>query len=748
MDSNLEEIPITSQKHDPAWKHCQMFKNGDKVQLMCLYCGKVFKGGGIHRIKEHLAGQKGNASTCLHVPSDVKMLMQESLDGVVVRKKKKQKIAEEISNLNPCGSEIDVFVRDELGGNLGVEVVEVLNLVEPCLDLCVSRGEGTVSKGGTRRKRGRQKGVTLDNRAVLGPKRANEHVHMAIGRFLYDIGASLDAVNSAYFQPMVDAIASGGSKVGMPSCHDLRGWILKNTVEEVKGDIDRHVAVWARTGCSILVDQWDTLMGRILLSFLVYSPEGVVFLKSTDASEFRNSPDALYELLKQVVEDVGVGHVLQVITRMEEQYIVMGRRLMDTFPTLYWAPCAAHCLDLILEDFSKLEWINTVIQQARSMTRFIYNHSMVLNMMRRYTCGNDIVEIGITRFSANFATLKRILDLKQALQTMVTSQEWMDCPYSQKPGGLEMLDLLLSSQSFWSSCELITRLTNSLLRLLRIVISNKKPAMGYVYAGFYRAKEAIKKELVKSKDYIVYWNIIDHWWDQQNYVPFHTAGFFLNPKFFYSIEGGVPNEITSGMFECIEKLVPDVKIRDKITKEMNSYKTAAGDFGRKMAVRARDVLLPAEWWSTYGGSCPDLMRLAIRILSQTCSSIGYKQNQIPVEQIYDTKNFLERQRLNDVVYVQYNLRLKQMVCKSEEDDSMDPISFDRSNILEDWVKEKDLSSEDYADSNWMALVPTSADRSPLGPSRDEAEEFYAGFDDYEILNRVKYSDEQSAEENH
>ena len=57
-------------------------------------------------------------------------------------------------------------------------------------------------------------------------------LHMAIGRFLYDIGASLDAVNSAYFQPMVEAIALGGSEVVLPSCHDLRGWVLKNSVEE------------------------------------------------------------------------------------------------------------------------------------------------------------------------------------------------------------------------------------------------------------------------------------------------------------------------------------------------------------------------------------------------------------------------------------------------------------------------------------------------------------------------------------
>lgn len=91
MGSNLEPVAVTSQKHDPAWKHCEMFKNGDRVQLKCIYCGKIFKGGGIHRIKEHLAGQKGNASTCLRVQPDVRLLMQDSLNGVVMKKRKKTK---------------------------------------------------------------------------------------------------------------------------------------------------------------------------------------------------------------------------------------------------------------------------------------------------------------------------------------------------------------------------------------------------------------------------------------------------------------------------------------------------------------------------------------------------------------------------------------------------------------------------------------------------------------------------------
>ncbi|XP_054788847.1 uncharacterized protein LOC129299692 isoform X2 [Prosopis cineraria] len=630
MASNLEPIPITSQKHDPAWKHCQMFKNGDRVQLKCIYCLKMFKGGGIHRIKEHLACQKGNASTCSRVPHDVRLQMQLSLDGVVVKKRKKQKIEEEILNVTPISTDVST-IANQVDVNAALQCLPVPNPVEHNSTLMVSPDEG-ISRTLERRKRVRGKNDTLmhTNSEVsaldkndLFPKRLDNRIHMAIGRFLYGIGAPPDVVNSVYFQQMIEAIASGGSGVERPSYHDLRGWILKNTVEEVKSDIERCKMTWARTGCSILVDQWGTETGRILLRFLAYCPEGTIFLKSVDASDIINSSDFLFELIKQVVEEVGVTNVLQVITPGEEQYAVAGRQLTDNFPTLYWSPSAAYCIDLILEDFGNIEWISAVIEQAKSITRFVYNYSAVLNMVRRYTLGNDIVDPSFSRFGTNFTTLKRMVDLKHNLQAMITSQEWMDCPYSKQTAGLEMLDCI-SNQTFWSSCDLIVRLTIPLLQVLRITASEKRPAMGYVYAGMYRAKEAIKKELVKREDYIVYWSIIHHRWEQLWHHPLHAAGFYLNPKFFYSIQGDMHNEILSGMFDCIERLVPDTRIQDKIIKEINLYKTAAGDFGRKMAVRARDNLLPAEWWSTYGGSCPNLARLAVHILSQTCSVMVYE----------------------------------------------------------------------------------------------------------------------------
>ena len=66
-----------------------------------------------------------------------------------------------------------------------------------------------------------------------------------------------------------------------------------------------------------------------------------------------------------------------------------------------------------------------------------------------------------------------------------------------------------------------------------------------------------------------------------------------------------------------------------------------------------------EWWKLWGGCAPTLQKFAIRILSQTASSSGCERNWSVFERIHTKKrNRLEHQRLNDLVFVHYNYRLK------------------------------------------------------------------------------------------
>ena len=90
-----------------------------------------------------------------------------------------------------------------------------------------------------------------------------------------------------------------------------------------------------------------------------------------DASNQVKDAHLLFCLLDDVVEEVGVQNVVQIITNNASNYVAARRLLEDKNPTIWWIPCAAHCLDLMLEDIGKIEWVKKCVEQPKSITRYI-----------------------------------------------------------------------------------------------------------------------------------------------------------------------------------------------------------------------------------------------------------------------------------------------------------------------------------------------------------------------------------------
>lgn len=74
--------------------------NGGRQKIKCKYCHKVMLGGGISRLKQHLAGERGNVAPCEEVPEEVKLQIQQLLGFKVLEKLKRQKKSNK--NAVPC----------------------------------------------------------------------------------------------------------------------------------------------------------------------------------------------------------------------------------------------------------------------------------------------------------------------------------------------------------------------------------------------------------------------------------------------------------------------------------------------------------------------------------------------------------------------------------------------------------------------------------------------------------------------
>ena len=93
----------------------------------------------------------------------------------------------------------------------------------------------------------------------------------------------------------------------------------------------------------------------------------------------------MFKYLDEVVEEIGKENVVQVITDNASNYVNAGMRLMEKMRRLWWTTCAAHCIDLMLQDIGKLNVHATTLSRARQVVKFIYGHTWVLSLMRTFT---------------------------------------------------------------------------------------------------------------------------------------------------------------------------------------------------------------------------------------------------------------------------------------------------------------------------------------------------------------------------
>ena len=93
----------------------------------------------------------------------------------------------------------------------------------------------------------------------------------------------------------------------------------------------------------------------------------------------------------------------------------------------------------MLEDIGKLHWIHEVVEKEKSITKYLYNHTIVLNTMRKYTEGKEIVRPAVTRFVTNFIYLQFVVEQNINLKRMSLGPEWMASKHSKTLEGIEVV---------------------------------------------------------------------------------------------------------------------------------------------------------------------------------------------------------------------------------------------------------------------------------------------------------------------
>jgi len=152
--------------------------------------------------------------------------------------------------------------------------------------------------------------------------------------------------------------------------HDIREPLLKRVVNKTTELQKKHEESWKEYGCTLMSDGWTDTSHRHIINFLANSPAGTFFLGSVDASSEIVNAQMLANLLEQQVDKIGKKYVVQLVRDNGANFKAAGRILMERIPHLFWTPCAAHCLNLLLKDIGEIKEFNTAINLGKRMCRF------------------------------------------------------------------------------------------------------------------------------------------------------------------------------------------------------------------------------------------------------------------------------------------------------------------------------------------------------------------------------------------
>ncbi|XP_050290078.1 uncharacterized protein LOC126728268 [Quercus robur] len=391
--SSASVASAPARSDDPAWAHARAVPNA-KNNTICLHCNKLIKGGGITRLKYHLAGIRGQVEPCKKVSSDIR------------------------------GKDVD----NDMGQIRGKKKIK--------------------SYFAPRTTPGAQPSI----RSALATKAMIDNAKMNVARWWYRSNVPFYASQSPYYQPMIDSIAAIGPGFKGPSFYELRGPLLKNVVHEVNDFLLDIKNDWKVYGCSLMSDGWTNQKQQPIMNFLVYCPRGAMFLKSIDTSGLTKDAETLFNIFDSVVQEIGVEYIVQLITDNASAYKKAGKKLQQKYGTLFWSPCAAHCIDLMLENIANPRWfplIDEAIKKAKKITKFIYNHGVVLDLMRQdFTNGRELCRPAITRFATNFLSLQSMLRFKKELRQMFTCDKWLSCPRAKTAVGKEISKIVLEDYAF------------------------------------------------------------------------------------------------------------------------------------------------------------------------------------------------------------------------------------------------------------------------------------------------------------
>jgi hypothetical protein len=169
--------------------------------------------------------------------------------------------------------------------------------------------------------------------------------------FFYEANLAFNVVRHPSFVAAMRATLQARFDYDPPSYHAMRTTLIeprrKHVEEEVKKATKQSIEIYGATICT---DGWDNVIRQPLMNVMLSCPVGDIFLGSIDTTGNKKAKSYIATELKKFIDAVGLRFVTQICTDNATNMLGAMDDIVATYPHIFKQGCAAHALDLMLED--------------------------------------------------------------------------------------------------------------------------------------------------------------------------------------------------------------------------------------------------------------------------------------------------------------------------------------------------------------------------------------------------------------
>lgn len=484
--------------------------------------------------------------------------------------------------------------------------------------------------------------------------------------YFYENNVPFNVARSASFKDAVLKTSNMKRSYTPPSYHHLRTKLLTQARTDLETSLnDRIFSSVRKYGGTLALDGWTSVSSRPLINAMLVSPAGELFLGAVDTSG--KEKDAVYvaTVIEKFIQQLGDENIIQVCYDNAPVMLNAGKLVKSLYPSIFIQGCAAHAMDLLLEDWGKMKWVKELLDRAKNLVKFIKIRQMPLSVFRKHEASLSLLMPGQTRFASHYIMISRLLKVRGALEQSVVDPEWRNYETKKTLSARDKAKIsrdvkrVVLDDVFWEQCSNFKWMTSPVVYALR-EFDAKESALGKAYVVLRNLEKhvlSLRLEPFKlDPDNADFCEVSFNERKGMVTSPLQCAAALLNP---YLIDDEDLRNDTDAMASAKEVLLSMAPptLKEVVIEEFFAFREGYPPFD-DVRDSSKSQLPPSGWWDIYGSAGKFISPIAKRILAQPLSSSSCERNWSSYSFVHDKKrNRLLPERANDLVFVYTNSKM-------------------------------------------------------------------------------------------